>query len=237
MEVLVTQLLQMPGVVGAGITRMGPSSVDEVFEVRWLPGYQIPPLPQVIEGRPVRIAVVDTLPARQTDLPAEAVAQMQEAAGLYEKADQMRSFGPGSPLSGVPDDAWRHFVALLAREAPTFSSSRHIGQYRQRRERLAEFGINPDAIHGSAAAQRLALDTDLTDAHHHAAAGGVLAQHLGRPIALPGYDGMAAITLSGVLGVIQCAGLDGAVGWLEQLSDRKRYPHTTQAFLRTNGVF
>jgi hypothetical protein len=159
-------------------------------------------------------------------------AQMQ-----YEAADQMRAMEPGSPIPGVPDEAWRQFVALLARESPSFSSSRHVGQYRQRRERLAEFGVDPQTIHGSAAAQRQALDTDLSDAYRHAAAGGVLAEHLGRPIAIPGRDGAAPITLSGVLGVIQCAGLDGAVGWLEQPHDRKRYPHTTQSFLRTNGVF
>jgi len=40
-----------------------------------------------------------------------------------------------------------------------------------------------------------------------------------------------------VLGVIQCAGLENAVGWLERSNDRKRYPYTTQVFQRTNGVF
>ena len=236
-EILAAQLCQLPGSMGAGVVCVDPSSGAETFEVRWLRGYEIPRLPEVVEGRPVRIAILDDLPAPQVDLSSEAVAQMQEAVGLYEAADQTRAFGPGSPLAGVPDEGWRQFVALLARESPTFSSSRHVGQYRQRRERLAEFGVDPQAIHGSAAAQRQALDTDLVDAHHHAAAGGILAEHLGRPIAIPGHDGVAMITLSGVLGVIQCAGLDGAVGWLESPNDRKRYPHTTQAFLRTNGVF
>jgi hypothetical protein len=233
----VEQLLQLPGSVGAGVVLVDPSSGAEVFEVRWLCGYEIPLLPTMIDGRPVSLVVVEDLPAAQMDLPPEAVAQMQEAAGLYEAADQTRALGPGSPLPGVSDDAWRQFVALLAREAPTFSSSRHVGQYRQRRERLAEFGVDPYTIQGSAVAQRQALDTDLTDAHHHAAAGGVLAKHLGRPIVIPGHEGTEAISLSGVLGVIQCAGLDGAVSWLESSNDRKRYPHTTQAFLRTNGVF
>jgi hypothetical protein len=223
--------------MGGGFVCVDPSSGDEAFEVRWLRGYEIPPLPQMIDGRPVRVVIIDDLPALQVDLPSEAVAQMQEAAGLYEVADQTRALGPGSPLPGVSDEAWRQFVALLARESPAFSSSRHVGQYRQRRERLAEFGIDPQTIHGSAVAQRQALDTDLVDAHHHAAAGGVLADRLGRPLVVPGHEGTAVITLSGVLGVIQCAGLDGAVGWLESPSDRRRYPHTTQAFLRTNGIF
>ena len=62
-------------------------------------------------------------------------------------------------------------------------------------------------------------------------------ENLGRLIALPGGDTAEAITLSGLLGVIQCAGLDGAVGWLTKPSDRKRYPHTTQAFMNTNGIY
>jgi hypothetical protein len=172
-----------------------------------------------------------------TGLPPEVVAQMQEAAGLHGAADQTRALAPGSPLGGIPDDAWREFVTRLEREAPTFSSSRHVGQYRQRRERLAELGIDPTAIHGSAAAQRAALDVDLADAHGHAAAGDLISEHLGRLFALPGRDGAEMVTLSGLLGVIQCAGLEGAVGWLERSNDRKRYPHTTRAFLRTNGIF
>jgi hypothetical protein len=182
------------------------------------------PMPAPIEPQP-------------TGLPPETVAQMQEAAGLPEAANRTRAMAPGSPLGGVPDGAWREFVTRLEREAPTFASSRHVGQYRQRRERLAELGINPAAIHGSANAQRAALDADLADAHGHAVAGGLLTEHVGRAITMPGRDGHETITLSGVLGVVQCAGLEGAVGWLERPNDRKRYPHTTQAFLRTNGVF
>ena len=175
--------------------------------------------------------------AQPTGLPPETVAQMQEAVVRPEAADRARALAPGSPIPGVPDANWRDFVVRLKRESPQFSSSRHVGQYRQRRERLAELGIDPAAIEGSAQAQRTALDVDLADAHRHGVAGEVFAQHLGRPIMLPGREGAETITLSGVLGVIQCAGLEGAVGWLERPNDRKRYPHTTQAFQHTNGVF
>lgn len=143
---------------------------------------------------------------------------------------------PGSPLGGVHDDAWREFVFRLEREDPSFSSSRHVGQYRQRRERLLMLGIDPQGLQGSVTAQRAALDMDLAEAHHHAAAGGLF-EHLGRLIAVPGQSGSEAITLSGMLGVIQCAGLEGAVSWLENPNDRKRYPHTTRVFASTNGIF
>jgi hypothetical protein len=169
--------------------------------------------------------------AEQSSAPAQTVVGF-----VPDEIEVQPAWTPGSPLGNVPDDAWRQFVSRLEREAPAFDSSRHVGQYRQRRERLAELGIDPRAILGSVAAQRSALDADLADAYGHAAAGGLF-EHLGRAIAVPGHDGSATITLSGVLGVIQCAGLDGAVGWLEKPNDRKRYPHTTQAFLRCNGAF
>jgi hypothetical protein len=186
----------------------------------------------------------DRLPAgspesleQPTGLPSEVFAQIQEAVGLHEAADQTRAMAPGSPIASVPDDAWRTFVSQLSREDPTFSSSRHVGQYRQCRDRLEELGIDPRKVLDSSQSQRSALDVDLADAHHHAVEGGLLAEHVGRRVAVPGRDDPEEITLSGVLGVIQCAGLDNATNWLERPGDRKRYPHTTQAFLRTNGVF
>ena len=192
--------------------------------------------PEVIPA-PIAPAPVVSPPAEPTGLPPETVAQLQEAAGQPEAADRTRSLAPGSPIASVPDPAWREFVMRLEREAPSYSSQRHVGQYRQRRERLAELGINPSAIADSAQAQRTALDADLADAHRHGVASEMFAQHLGRPITVPGRESAVTVTLSGVLGVIQCAGLEGAAGWLERSNDRKRYPHTTQAFLHTNGVF
>jgi hypothetical protein len=192
------------------------------------------PQPQPTPAAPAPLSVPVEQPM---GLRNETVAQMQDAAGLHEAADQTRAMSPGSPIPGVPDFAWLNFVARLSRESPQFSSSRHVGQYRQRRERLAELGIDPASIAGSAQAQRAALDVDLTNAHHHATAGDIFSKHVGRSILLPGREDSETVTLSGVLGVIQCAGLDGAVGWLERPGDRKRYPHTTQTFTHTNGVF
>ena len=184
----------------------------------------------VTRGGPMPVIDVPVMesPPQPMPAPQQAPSPQQEVS---------HAMAPGSPIGGVSDDAWRSFVALLEREDPTFSSSRHVGQYRQRRERLAELGVDPGQVLGSAHAQRAALDIDLADAHQHAAQGGLLAEHLGRTIAVPGHGEPACITLSGLLGVIQCAGLEGAVGWLERPGDRSRFPHTTQAFSRSNGVF
>lgn len=181
-------------------------------------------------GRP---ALIDVTSDAQGASPVTAPLQPPPPPPLKREEHHV----PGSPLGGVPDDAWRDFVGRLEREAPQFESSRHVGQYRQRRERLVELGIDPNAIAGSADRQRAALDADLSDAHAHAKNGDLLAEHLGREITLPGEDAPTKITLSGLLGVIQCAGIEGAVGWLEKPNDRRRFPHTTQAFSRTNGVF
>lgn len=144
-----------------------------------------------------------------------------------------------SPIDGIDAINWSQFCDRLSRETPVYHSSRHVGQYRQRKERLLELGIEPQTLVGSEMAQRQALDTDLADAHHHASASGLAETHVGRRITLPvfGHDDPHTITLSGVLGVIQAAGLEGAVGWLESSRDRQRFPHTTRAFLNTNGMF
>lgn len=205
------------------------AAIDEVARQTTQSTVQPPPIPQSMPPMDSQ--------TQPTGLPPEVVAQMQEDVGLHEAADQTRALAPGSPIANVSDDAWRQFVMRLERETPSYQSARHVGQYRQRRERLAELGIDSSRILGSAQAQRAALDVDLVDAHRHAADGGLLGGHLGRRVAIPGHDESEMITLSGVLGVIQCAGLDGAAGWLESQRDRKKFPHTTRAFLRTNGVF
>lgn len=146
-----------------------------------------------------------------------------------------------SPVAGVPDEAWAHFCDKLVRETPAYQSARHVGQYRQNRERLIELGIDPNGLIGSVEMQRAALDADLADAYRHATddsyGDGIVRNHVNRKIVLPRQAEPTTITLSGVLGVIQAAGLEGAVGWFNKTNDRKKFPHTTQAFARTNGVF
>jgi hypothetical protein len=187
--------------------------------------------------------------------PERFVREAASASGLNDLADAAgidRSVLPAaaavmaataaahalsSPIKGVDPIDWSRFCDKLEREPAEYVSARHVGRYRQRKERLQELGIDPRSVIGSPDAQRAALDTDLADAHHHASASGLADDHVGRKIALPGGEAATEVTLSGVLGVIQAAGLDGAAGWFERQGDRKKYPHTTVAFTRTNGVF
>ena len=141
-----------------------------------------------------------------------------------------------SPIRGIDGARWSAFVGALSREAPTFVAPRHVGQFRHRKDRLNELGIDPDTLIGEPSAQIAALEADLRDAYAHAREGGLVG-FVGMLVAIPGADRQHSVTLSGVLGVIQAAGLEGAADWFDHFNDRIKFPHTTAAFLRTNGVF
>ncbi|TMQ13987.1 MAG: hypothetical protein E6J90_16405 [Deltaproteobacteria bacterium] len=184
------------------------------------------------------------------DIDAEALEVLEELASTGGRAARVELLtGPAaiepegaalsSPIDGVGADAWATFVGRVAREPLTFSAPHHVGQFRVRRERLRELGIDPATVIGSPEAQLAALGADMRDAYQHACASGLVDDYLGTTLHVTaGEDAQPAeVTLSGVLGVIQAAGLEGAVQWLEQPADRTRFINTTQAFLRCNGVF
>jgi hypothetical protein len=145
-----------------------------------------------------------------------------------------------SPIKGIEDPAWSAFVARLARAEPSFSSQRRVGRYHQSRTRLAELGFDAESLIGNPWAQDDALAADLVDGFSRARARGLLAA-ISQPVTLPGAgtDASAApeITLSGLLGVLSVAGVEGLAGWLGSYEDRQRFPYTTNLFLQTNGMF
>lgn len=145
-----------------------------------------------------------------------------------------------SPLPGISPDAWSAYRQALEREPATFDSARRVGRYALRKDRLRELGCNPDVLTTHPRATELqdaALAIDAVDSAKHLRDSGTLDAHIGRAIALPGEDSPRRVTLSGLLGVAQVAGLEGCIGWLENPGDRKRFPHTTKMFQRANGVF
>lgn len=62
-----------------------------------------------------------------------------------------------------------------------------------------------------------------------------LGNWVGQPIIV--NDAAHTISLSGLLGIVDCAGFKGAKSWLENESDRSKYPNTTNCFLETNNLF
>lgn len=149
--------------------------------------------------------------------------------------------GRSCPIEGVRGEDWEAFAAKVARELPTFASRRHVGAFRQSVGRLAELGIDPAMVASSPDEQVRAFCADMDDAYRHARDSGMVAEFRGAVVDVPTPEGGTSIpievTLSGVLGVIQAAGLEGAASWLADPSDRRKFANTTRAFVRTNGVF
>ncbi len=179
------------------------------------------------------IAIANSEAPPVLDLPPTSIAEPAPEPPPIQQIQRQLA----SPIDTVDPVDWDKFCSKLVREEPTYVSAKHVGQYRQRKERLAELGIEAHRIVNSREEQRKALDADLSDAYRHVDASGLAERYIRRPLTIPGHPDAYMVTMSGVLGVIQAAGLDGAADWLEKPSDRKRFPHTTAAFIRTNGVF
>jgi len=180
--------------------------------------------------------------ARPEDARVEILSRQTSSASMpaSRHAGTITVSGRSSPIEGIGTEEWGSFIGRVSREVPTFTTSKHVGQFRQRKDRLAELGIDPAKVLDSPDAQVAALEADMRDAYAHANQSGLVSDHLGATVVVPMPDGSstsATITLSGMLGIIQAAGLEGAAQWLEDPADRRRFPNTTQAFARTNGVF
>lgn len=69
-DALVDYLRRLPGLVSAGVVLQNPHASPRewfsLYEVRWLRGQPVPALPRTIDGRDVRVVVVDDYPRPQT---------------------------------------------------------------------------------------------------------------------------------------------------------------------------
>lgn len=183
---------------------------------------------------------VEPREARGGETPADVISGMELGAMDLGHA------GPGrrlaSPIVGVDGARWGAFVDRVEREAPTFANDKHVGMFRQRRERIRSLGLDPNIVASSTDAQLEALEKEMAYALHHLRESG-MDSHVGEVFLIPAAPGDSSpprkvtATLSGLLGLVQAAGLEGACEWLERPRDRQRFPHTTAAFIRTNGVF
>jgi hypothetical protein len=168
-------------------------------------------------------------------LPVPAVSSPSPQAPA---APVLQSRAPvRSPIDAVSDAEWDALCGALVRDTPDAASDRRVGKYGASKTRLEQIGIEPASILGSSDAQDDALNADLAAAHAELDADGTLRKHIGRAIEVPDMDEPLTVSLSGVLGVASVAGVSGARNWLASEGDRKRFPFTTNLFLRTNGVF
>lgn len=142
-----------------------------------------------------------------------------------------------SPIPGIPDAAWGALTDRLRRGDPMFASKKRVGQYHQSRTRLAELGFDPESLVGQSDVQESALAADLVEALSRAQRSERIAAALGQPVEVPDMLERPIVTLSGLLGLLSVGGTSGAEGWLGSMSDRRRFPFTTNLFLQTNGIF
>lgn len=142
-----------------------------------------------------------------------------------------------SPIVGIAHDSWDALCKTLAIDHPDHDSDRRVGKYNASKSRLEQIGIDPATIVGSSDAQDDALCADLADAHRQLEEKGVLRKAIGKAVRIPDMEIPVSISLSGLLGIVAVAGVDGTTKWLAHEADRKRFPHTTNLFLRSNGIF
>lgn len=144
--------------------------------------------------------------------------------------------GRSSPIDGVPNERWCELVDALECAPCELETASHVGAYRLRKDRLSELGVT--AIAGDKPSQYKALEANLADSYKHLRDSGML-DRVNEFVDVPTERGVEKlpITLSGMLGVVQAAGLEGAVSWMDSAEDRRKFRGTTAQFMRTNGVF
>lgn len=142
------------------------------------------------------------------------------------------AFKKQSPLDGVKDDDWTEFVNSLAVDSPDFDTDAHRGVFHHSKRRLTQLGIDPSTL-TDPESQYSALEKDIADCN--ARFGKMLRERVTELIQIDGTEHV--VTQSGMLALLKTAGNKGAEKWLADAEDRKRYPKTTETFLRANGIF
>lgn len=194
-----------------------------------------------LEREAMQLAQVQPSVAQQ----AQQAQQVPAAIAAYQAGQSVQgsaeiNYGPppnmSSPLAGVADGQWLEFCGRIVRESPLYDSPTHVGRYRLNKQRLAQIGMDPGMLVGAADAQDQAFGADMQDAQRQLAVQ-EMTKLVGRPVRVPDVAEPIVLTLSGLLGLAAVAGLKGCHGWISNREDRVKFPNTTQAFLRTNGVF
>jgi hypothetical protein len=137
-----------------------------------------------------------------------------------------------SPVDYISDDDWRMFVEISKIENPEFNTDNSMGMFRQNKKRLLKLGIDPDTLktpvdqYNAFEAECVKLMTEGKN---------LINQSVAMPIQVDNES--TPITLSGLLTVLRHAGTENATKWLDSDEERKKFPHTTKAFKRSNGCF
>jgi len=137
-----------------------------------------------------------------------------------------------SPFEGVDEQEWSEFLDRFKTKEPSFKTERAVGAYHHNVERLNQLDIDPATL-SDESSQRAAIAKDLVE--YRRSERKLIDDFGGDQVDIEGQ--VHPITISGILGVIKAAGPRNARQWFKDPADREAHPHTTETFLRTNGVF
>ncbi len=152
-----------------------------------------------------------------------------------EEPQKQLDFNPSlttSPVDGIDNNDWRMFVEVSKIESPDFDKNNLIGMFRQNKKRLQKLGIDPKEIK-TPVDQYNAFEAECVQLISEGTS--LIKQSVAMPIEVDGES--LPITLSGLLTVMHHAGVENAAKWLDSSEERKKFPHTTEAFKRSNGCF
>jgi len=208
--------------------------------------------PAPLVNRIIEAAMVGDDPAR-----LEAGARRLETIGyastaevLRERADLLREVAEdspyGSPFPEATSPSWSRYVeAMGTADLDAISPSGHLGRWQLSPRRLQDLGLMAEVqqagrlVTGTWVPPMTAERWQSEAAQYRAFLQGT-ADHrrriLGGPAIGAEVEGQA-VTLSGALAVAKHATIKGLSAWLADPAERKRFPHTTSAFARCNGLF
>lgn len=192
-------------------------------------------------GRPIPRALLDDTIEEAYDrgdwkilallTPAKREQMEQEKTEEGEQEKPAAEEKP-APFDGVSGEEWREFLDKLKTEEPRYGTEKHVGAYHHNRARLAQLGIDEKQL-STEEAQRAAVEKDL--AQYRETERALIDDYGGDVLNIQGQD--YPITMSGVLGVLKAAGPKHARSWFKNPEEREQFPHTTETFVKTNGIF
>lgn len=139
----------------------------------------------------------------------------------------------GSPIEGVADDEWNRFAAAFATHSPEYKDAQHVGKFYHHKQRLAELGIPPDSL-ADEQSQYKAFETDVKDTMTRQAK--FINEFAGDTVEINGQA--VAVSRSGALALLKCAGPENARAWLTGDSAlRTKFPQTIKIFNAANQLF
>ena len=154
---------------------------------------------------------------------------------VKDEAPKQLEFNPSltsSPVDGIDNNDWRMFIEVSKIESPSFDKNNLIGMFRQNKKRLSKLGIDPKEIK-TPIDQYNAFEAECVQLISEGS--NLIKQSVAMPVEVDGES--FPITLSGLLTVMHHAGVENASKWLDSDEERKKFPHTTEAFKRSNGCF